>query len=104
MRKSKIIVWVIVCLVLCVFVVIPAVRLASGQNKVTDQQAQLHGETLTLTVRYGSGGEFFEIGRDIVVATDKDFTQTLRMKMCKPVDGDYVYEFDAANVNELNTI
>ena len=55
-------------------------------------------------MRYGSGGEFFEIGRDIVVATDKDFTQTLRMKMCKPVDGDYVYEFDAANVNELNTI
>lgn len=105
-RRISTIIAVIGVLVLCAFIVVPTVRLSGGEHdvNVSYQNAQVEKDKLLITVNYGSDGEFFEIGRDIIVATDKDFTETLQIQNCKANDGKYEYEFSVDNLSDLNRV
>lgn len=87
-----------VCLlVLCAFVIIPMVRLTGteqGQVDISYRNAQKIDNELILTVSYDGYGDSFEIGKDIVVATDSDFSNPLRRKSCIVEDSNYVYTFE----------
>ena len=98
---------VMVVLLLCAFTISPTVRLTSRESNQIDVaylNAQVNNDKLTITVNYDSDGEFFEIGRDIVVATDSERSFPLRIKSCNVNNGTYVYEFDTENVRSLDTV
>ena len=107
-RKLIVLVAAIMCgLLLCAFAVIPTVRLSYGGEHNVDvsyRGAQFSKDKLTITVNYESDGEFFEIGRDIVVATDSNFNNPLRMKNCDVGDGSYAYEFNSENLDNIKTV
>ena len=95
-------------LLLFAFTVIPTVRLSyDGEHNVdvSYRDAQFSEDKLTLTVNYESDGEFFEIGRDIVVATDSNFNNPLKMRKCDVGDdGSYTYEFHSENFDNIKTV
>jgi len=85
-----------VALALCAFVVLPKVSLKSTQNDTIDVSylsAKQNEDTLILSVNYESYGEFFEIAKDISVATDEKFSNTLTKISSTPKDNQYIYEF-----------
>lgn len=97
----------ILLLALSAFLIIPAIRLSrSGHDiDVSYPNAELSGDTLEITVEFKTtAGEYFEVGRDIIVATDPDFTNVLQMTGCKPADGIYVYEYDAKGLDDVKTL
>ncbi len=97
----------IALLALSAFLIIPAVRLSrSGHDiDVSYPNAELSGDTLEITVEFKTtAGEYFEVGRHIIVATDPDFTNVLQMTGCKPADGIYVYEYDAKGLDDVKTL
>lgn len=97
----------ILLLALSAFIIIPAVRLSrSGHDiDVSYPNAELSGDTLEITVEFKTtAGEYFEVGRHIIVATDPDFTNVLPMTGCKPADGIYVYEYDAKGLDDVKTL
>lgn len=97
----------ILLLALSAFIIIPAVRLSrSGHDiDVSYPNAELSGDTLEITVEFKTtAGEYFEVGRHIIVATDPDFTNVLQMTGCKPADGIYVYEYDAKGLDDVKTL
>lgn len=94
-------------LLFCAFTVIPTVHLSRESEHnvgVSYLNAQANTNKLVITVNYDNKGESFEIGSDIVVASDNNFANPLRMKSCNIVNGNYVYEFDAVNANKLKTV
>lgn len=96
----------VVAMLLCASAVIPTVQfsgIGSNDVNVSYLDARTNNETLTITANYSSG-EFFEIGRDIIVATDSDFTNTLRMKSCDASSGNYVYEFNVDGVSLFDKV
>lgn len=98
---------IISLLLLCAFAVIPSIRLSDGKGQIIDvsyRAAQASKDSLTLSVDYSSAGTFFEIGRDIVVSTDPDFTAPLRLKNCTENNGTYRYEFRISNAERLKTV
>ena len=97
----------ILLLALSAFLIIPAIRLSrSGHDiDVSYPNAELSGDTLEITVEFKTtAGEYFEVGRHIIVATDPDFTNVLQMTGCKPADGIYVYEYDAKGLDDVKTL
>lgn len=54
-----------------------------------------HGgeDTVTLTVNFESYGDFFEIGRDLIAATDPMLENRLRLERCVPEGSLYTYTF-----------
>jgi len=97
----------ILLLALSAFLIIPAIRLSrSGHDiDVSYPNAELSGDTLEITVEFKTtAGEYFEVGRHIIVATDRDFTNVLQMTGCKPADGIYVYEYDAKGLDDVKTL
>jgi len=79
---------------------------SDGQHNVDVSylDAKISENTLKLTVNYDSGREFFEIGRDIVVAADSSFENPWRMRRCNVVDENYVYEFEPENLSDLKGV
>lgn len=112
MKSTKWLVPVLILVVLLTasaFMIIPSVRLSrSGHDiDVSYQNAEFSDseDTLEIYVEYKSAaGESFEIGQNITVATDREFTNVLQMKGGKPVDGIYVYEFDASGLEDVKTL
>lgn len=81
---------------LCAYAVIPGLRLNSGSGQSVDvsyPSAQLKDNTLTIVVEYDSAGAFFEIGRDIVVATDRDFSAQLRRSGSTVEGNRYIHQY-----------
>ncbi len=101
-----------VCLIasvlfLCAFADSPTVQLSHDGKYNVDVSylnAQLDGELLTVTVNYNSGGESFQIGQDITVAADSDFSEPLQMTECNIINGNYVYHFMASDEAAMDTI
>ena len=60
------------------------------------ESSPVQGNTLTLYAVYESNADFFEIGKDIIVSTDKAFSHLLRMRSCIPDNEQdrYVYTFE----------
>lgn len=110
MKSTKWLVPVLILVVLLTasaFMIIPSVRLSrSGHDiDVSYPNAELSGDTLEITVEFKTtAGEYFEVGRHIIVATDSDFTNVLPMTGCKPAGGIYVYEYDAKGLDDVKTL
>ena len=108
MKRLTLVMAAVACVLLfCAFKAIPTVRLSYGGEYDVDvsyHNAQVDADKLAITVNYNSRGEFFEIGRDIIVAADSSFNNPLRMKSSNVKDGCYVYEFDATDLGEAKTV
>ncbi len=95
-------------LVLCTFKIIPTVSLSHDEAHNIDisyRNAQISNGKLTISMNYNSGGEPFEIGRDIIVAADSDFEDVLRITNRVSSDnGNYTYELDSSNISNLKTV
>lgn len=109
MKTNKWLVLVLILIVLLTasaFIAVPSVRLSNSGHDidVSYHNAELSDDALKISVEYKSAGEHFEIGRDIIVATDSDFTNVLQIKACKPEGGIYVYEYAPENLSEVKTL
>ena len=93
-------------LALCAFGRLPSTCLSRDQKPVSTTvcDAQITEDKLIITVSYDSHGNQFEIGKDICVALDANFTTTLKMEKCVVSDGSYVYEFLVDNPEEIDRI
>lgn len=99
-RKKMLIISCVLIAVILVgaFAIWPSIRLKSDQGDSVDlAYTNAHEDTdagvLTLYADYESYGTFFEIAIDIVVATDKDFTNVLRKTGCTVEESRYAYTF-----------
>ena len=83
-------------LLACAFTIRPVVRLVSARNNKVDVSyvgATVEEGKLVVYVNYEGYGEHFEIAKDITVATDRQFTNTLRIAGCVPKEEYYEYTF-----------
>ena len=63
---------------------------------VSCSSSQVQGNTLTLYAVYKSNADFFEMEKDISVATDKEFSHLLRIRSCIPDNEQdrYIYTYE----------
>lgn len=86
------------------FLLIPLMILYVETDGFGRFSSERPADCLTLTVRYPDLDAAFEIGKDIEVATDPDFTTLLKMESCRPDGDSYIYSFYTDNINRLKTV
>ena len=114
MNKRKIIgIAVMACIIAgmaaLVAFVIPAsssMKDASGTYAVSAEYAgaEITDDTLLLYVTFDTNVDFFEIVRDITVASDETFANPFTLLSCIPDNGRYIYEFSVPDRQTLEKI
>jgi len=109
MKNKKVILVILVVVVsglLCAYSFAPSIRLAFGEKTTTFwyNNATSRNGKLLITVNYDSNGAFFEIGKEMVVSTDRNFTNPLKLVKCDAKEGSYLYEYSVKDFENIDTV